>query len=63
MHHDLSDVTCWLGHEIQQEQWHTTRTRDVDGSDVVTYETVCQCGETIRVIMADGSRIEEDYIP
>jgi hypothetical protein len=54
----LADVTCWLGHRIDQEQW-VHRTRIVEGREVDEYETRCDCGETITVLMEGGCIVGE----
>ena len=54
----LADVTCWLGHHIDQEQW-THRTRTVDGREVDEYSTRCDCGEEMTVLF-EGEKIVEE---
>ena len=55
----LADVTCWLGHAQDQEQWLHRRTTLEDGREVDEYETRCDCGEAIRVFLEGGRIIEE----
>jgi hypothetical protein len=55
----LADVTCWLGHEIPQEEWTRRSVRLADGREVDRYETRCGCGESIVVYMDGGLIIEE----
>ena len=55
----LADVTCWLGHHIDQEQWTHKSVRLADGREIDHYETRCECGEEIVVYMDGGLIVEE----
>jgi hypothetical protein len=58
---ELRSVTCWQGHEVQQEQWLGHLETQPDGRTITIYETKCSCGESIRVRFDALGIIDEEW--